>query len=368
MDSPTPNGLRPSFARPLPLEKLLVGYANYPAVIAYQVYVPPYGRPFQPDDASETVEDQLNLFAQHYKLQAVSVKKAVWRKAKENITGFVTHDSEGTLASRHCCPPKLIVDPVWKNKGAWLQGKLFFQDAGYHADPHTGLRLMGELAAEVLFEALTSLNSNPFSSEDALSFNASLSIPPPLVPGNWEAHGEKCFIEGKLNESTVKAGFVFTDEDRGWGKWGLLSDKPGSFVTVIFDSSLPSEEFANETAAVTIAYLKSWAEVMGKMKVECVSGCSCNQTIIDSHTHPSPNEPQFSVMLLHLIHVSQSRECKMTATVMQETSSNGHKIKILGIMASEDPQRHQWASEGGQLLNGDITAFMGRLLVENGHD
>jgi hypothetical protein len=92
--------------------------------------------------------------------------------------------------------------------------------------------------------------------------------------------------------------------------------------------------------------------------IECLNGCRCNATNINTHHPPGP---QFSVMHLHLMHVTQSVECKLSIKVLKETISKGHKIKILGVMSSEDPISHHWVSDGAELLNGDVLAFMGRL-------
>jgi hypothetical protein len=63
----------------------------------------------------------------------------------------------------------------------------------------------------------------------------------------------------------------------------------------------------------------------------CESGCKCEETTIEGH-HTS----QTSQTFLHSIRVSQSPQCVVSITVGPNSLSGSHKVKVVGIIVSEE--------------------------------
>ncbi len=53
----------------------------------------------------------------------------------------------------------------------------------------TGLRAMGELAAQVVLGAAVSLQAHPISAEESIKL--SRGLPEPMLPHNFESHIER---------------------------------------------------------------------------------------------------------------------------------------------------------------------------------
>jgi hypothetical protein len=64
-------------------------------------------------------------------------------------------------------------------------------------------------------------------------------------------------------------------------------------------------------------------------------GCTCEPTTFDSHTIE-----RFSLWNIHVFGVTPHPQCKITVTNMPQSSSGEHKIKLLGVMISEEKGAH----------------------------
>ena len=82
-------------------------------------------------------------------------------------------------------------------------------------------------------------------------------------------------------------------------------------------------------ALLVITYLKSW-EHMGRALVTCVSGCTCEPTLIDGHSSTG----RHSVPLLEELQVSSARRCVLQLKVMEGTSSGEKKFKVMQLAAA----------------------------------
>jgi hypothetical protein len=76
----------------------------------------------------------------------------------------------------------------------------------------------------------------------------------------------------------AQEGFAFVNERPGAvllnEKWGWISDKPGSWAELEFDSTTAVQgPLSTDTNEVLVAFLKSY-EKMGQARVECVAGCT----------------------------------------------------------------------------------------------
>eukprot|EP00798_Chlamydomonas_sp_ICE-L_P032025 gene32025-16549_t len=182
------------------------------------------------------------------------------------------------------------------------------------------------MAMNLILHTMKDLDRNPITAEDTKWANAEL--PRPMIHNNFEAASEKCFI-GQTFTKTVKSknGFEWINESKtARPKWGFVATVAGSVLELLIDSRT-SQGGADENE---IAYLASY-ESMGKATVACVSGCKCPPSIINGH-HTARN----SQLHLHNIHVSQHPECVVSITVMAETDSGSTKVKIAGVMISEE--------------------------------
>jgi hypothetical protein len=76
----------------------------------------------------------------------------------------------------------------------------------------------------------------------------------------------------------------------------------------------------------------------------CEAGCSCQETVIEGH-----HTEQHSQTFLQAVRVSQSPECTISFTVGDATHSGEHKVKIVGVIVSEEAggKEHQTAGVVG---------------------
>lgn len=89
--------------------------------------------------------------------------------------------------------------------------------------------------------------------------------------------------------------------------------QPGDYLEVVLDTRARPELANNEKGEphdvlLLIAHLKSYQH-MGKVRVECVSGCDCDSDIIDGHT-----DQRSSQMHFHRVVAGQAEECKLRLT------------------------------------------------------
>ena len=164
-----------------------------------------------------------------------------------------------------------------------------------------------------------------------------------MIKDNYESKSERCLVESKFQKAVEEAkGFNWTDEGRK--KWGYVALTPGSTLTIKFDSSMPGR-VNDPSISLRVAYLMSYANA-GCATISCVQGCECKPVLLNTH---NPNE-RLSLMKLHRMEITQSQECRMRFEVDKDSTSMNstqpYKVKILGIMVSEDPpqmaQRHEW--------------------------
>ena len=81
---------------------------------------------------------------------------------------------------------------------------------------------------------------------------------------------------------------------------------------------------------IEIAYLKSYVQ-MGQAAVRCISGCTCNDTVMEGH-----HDEKTSQLYLHEFSATQHDACVISLTVLASTQSHRHKVKVSGIMISEE--------------------------------
>ncbi len=158
-------------------------------------------------------------------------------------------------------------------------------------------------------------------------------LPPPMFPDNHESLHDTCLISTRLQEAVASAaGFEWVDEAQPnavRSKFGYVATQPGSKLRF----KVSTEVRAGQAAAgvmMELAHLKSY-ESMGRAVFMCESGCKCEPALIDGH-----HKQHVSLTFLHSIRVSQAAECVVSLTVLPGTSSGQHKVKVVGLIISEE--------------------------------
>jgi len=343
--------LRRSYER---LLRKLLKYQHKPAVIILSSFVwHPLLRgnsldllPWPRDGGywSGNCERDLMEFALYYRLALLSLKGATYLNMAAGMPGFWVYMSREVCAftrDQFECRPMDM-----ENKG-----KLFFADTN-HPEGNTGHRSLGELAAQYILNGAASVQSAPFTrvEEDKVS----APLPPPALDHNLESNLDKCLLGEVLQSVVVQPvqGWSWTDEGRK--KWGYVAASVGAVLKFRFSSVMDGGSMggpAGGTAAaagggggggqqaagqgltlVRLAYLKSYAH-MGAASVTCLSGCSCNSTIMEGHLGGLDKSSQLH---MHETHVTQSEDCVLAITVLAATQSGEHKVKVSGLVIAED--------------------------------
>eukprot|EP00798_Chlamydomonas_sp_ICE-L_P012237 gene12236-15377_t len=126
---------------------------------------------------------------------------------------------------------------------------------------------------------------------------------------------------------------MFYKNSKGEGKMkpGFVTKTPGAVLEVEVDSLFPELQgggpgygTAPQVEAM-IKYTRSY-DGWGKVQVTCTSGCTCSPTDIDASS-----TEQTSLLTLAPVAVTQHRQCRLKLTVLNETSSDGHRFKLSSV-------------------------------------
>ncbi|GIL54431.1 hypothetical protein Vafri_9966 [Volvox africanus] len=309
-----------------PYERLLrklLSYPKRPAVIQMHAF-----RWFQiPADFSGhfwiSSERQQSEFGLYYSLPQLSVKACCYHYMAEGRKGFQV---KRPRANRHgVIQHENFVD-------ATLKDFAFYYDL-VHPDGNTGHRVMGEIGAQLLLDVWADVAAGyQLSPEDQQSIDAPLPVP--MLPDNLESKADKCFIGPAFQRTVVETGgFQWVNEGKtaDLPKWGFVSDVPDTYIK--FKINTLSNRTQNDAmVTVELGHLRSY-ENMGRAGVHCEGDCTCNYWILDGH-----QEAHTSQTFLQAFKVTQAEDCIISVRVLRETSSGKHKVKITGIMVSEDPE------------------------------
>ncbi|GIL59876.1 hypothetical protein Vafri_14684 [Volvox africanus] len=308
-----------------PYERLLrklLGYPKRPAVILMHAF-----RWFQLQmDLSGQFwlsgERQQSEFGLYYGLPQLSVKACCYHYMVEGKKGFQV---KRPRANRHgVIQHENFVD-------ATLKDFAFFYDI-VHPDGNTGHRVMGEIAAQLVLDVWADVAAGyQLSPEDQQNIDAPLPVP--MLPDNLESKADKCFIGPAFQRTMIESGgFEWINEGKAahLPKWGFVSDVPDTYIKFKINT-LSNRTHSDALVTVELGHLRSY-ENMGRAGVHCEGGCTCNYLILDGH-HPSHTSQTFP----HPFKVTQAEDCVIAVKVLHETGSGKHKVKITGIMVSEDP-------------------------------
>lgn len=276
-------------------------------------------------------EDELMVFAEFYHMPLLSVRTMEW----------------GNVIQTAMDPKSPEADRLRDMWGPEVDGRMDM------AHPHhKGHKYMADLVVHFIFDVLSGLHREPLAAIDEEWANKPLSNP--LYKNNWEAKTLHTCLMAQMVDELVVA------KDEGWAlvnegnehkaKWGYVSSTVGSSLTLKVNNLLSESVKPGENVTMLIAYLESY-EHMGKFHLTCVEGCTCDPFIRNTHELSTPNGPKVSVMRQASMLVSAAESCLFKLTVREETTSDGHKVKLLGVILSEVQDIGGW---GMQVQDKDV--------------
>ncbi|MEW5313241.1 MAG: hypothetical protein WDW38_004825 [Sanguina aurantia] len=217
---------------------------------------------------------------------------------------------------------------------------------------HLGVILYSDLLISHMMEAELRLDTHPGLMDARATSDQNLMPSEPLNVGGHATFAMRCYgfdadnpaslnvVEHKLQELESSMPLVPVGRPTGWSfvshmqhtdeqgvttdryKPGWVAEEPGRVLTMQVDTKFPG--LALDTLTVRLAYLVSY-EHMGKANVTC-SGCECEPQTIDAH-----EGVHVSVQRAVEFAVTQSEACLIRVQTLPETSSAGHKFKVIQL-------------------------------------
>jgi hypothetical protein len=169
---------------------------------------------------------------------------------------------------------------------------------------------------------------------DADGIAVGLSRFAPMAPGAFDAPLRLCNDAAAL-EVRAAAGWHHAQTELVKGKLvhkpGWLATEAGSVleftVSTHFQGEPGGEPGANATLALT--HLISY-EHTGAAAVACVAGCACDGGVLQGHSVAQRVSIEATVELS----VTQAQQCTIRLTVLPDTLSGEHKVKLIGVAAN----------------------------------
>jgi len=331
-----------------PFERLLrklLSYPNRPAIILLNAYAYLLSHSAEQYGLFWTgAEREFYEFANYYHLPMLSIKGCCYHLMRRGVHGFD--------ASR----PRSDHGQMVQGMDAVYKGKMFYYDK-IHPDGFTGHLAMAEVVIEMWSQVEGELLQPPNVGGKPLKDGEKVAIasmlPPPMIRHNYESTVDKCFIGDQFVQSVIAStGWEWKNDSpaKNRPKWGYISTVPGSVLRVRVNTTaansasnikqegdataLPPPPGAAAAAkamvSMEIAHLKSYTN-MGRAEVKCEVGCTCSPSVLDGH-----QTVRNSQLHLHEMKVTQADVCIIAITVLPETSSGQHKVKVAGVMVSDE--------------------------------
>ncbi|KAF8064555.1 pbpX [Scenedesmus sp. PABB004] len=203
---------------------------------------------------------------------------------------------------------------------------------------------------------------------DAAAARAPPALPPPLNPEAAQEDWPTFCAEGLGLQKYVgdNTGWEWVDEGTnacaGCHRYGYLTNAPGSVLTVRVNSDVLSDADRKASAKVMLAltFLKSYSNV-GKARVECASGCACAAKVFDAK-----NSRPTSELHTERMEVGPGAECLLRFTILDETSTGGHKFRLASVAVHKADKVMSYAYGPGGAEYEEFTAWLERngLLVQ----
>lgn len=86
-----------------------------------------------------------------------------------------------------------------------------------------------------------------------------------------------------------------------------------------------SDKAAGSKVMLAVSFLRSYSDV-GRARIECAAGCSCGSKTLDGK-NPRPT----SELHTERMEISPAGECALKLTVLQESSTGGHKFRLSSV-------------------------------------
>ncbi|KAL4442767.1 hypothetical protein ABPG77_006761 [Micractinium sp. CCAP 211/92] len=303
------------------LVRKALDFPNRPAVVIlnHYAYIIAGGSHKTAGDYLVTAENELDVIGQYYGLPMLSIRAAAYHLMRANATGYKIHapyEGDGT---------KEVLEP----------GDDFFYYDTIHPYGKTGHRALADLLVALVQESALSLARSPLGEADEAA--AQEPVPEPLVAGNYHRPTSTCLLLRDFQPVvSEQQGFEWRNErpdaQMAAEKWGWIADAPGAWALLQFDTTTNLRgELQSEMNEVVLTHLKSY-EKMGKARVACESGCTCEESVLDGYW-----ERDASLTELHRFKATPHRECRVRVTVLPDSSSpdGGHKVKLAGVIVVE---------------------------------
>ncbi|KAI7842833.1 hypothetical protein COHA_003579 [Chlorella ohadii] len=293
--------------------------------------------PVGPSFFWRTIEDDLGTIAQYYDAPVLSLRNAVYHLLREGRPGF-----QWNVSVHH-------VKDLPPEEEQRLKETQFYWDMNHPWD-RTGHRAMAELLMAAVSRGvraaaareLTAPRQQRGSGRGRL-VTAALArvprplpplpqLPPPMATDNYEANATSCHMQeefkGVIGQTKGFAYEARAPQEATFvaQKWGLTAREPGAVATLNVDTALGG--LSLEAVQVHLLYLRSW-QGMGQARVECASGCSCEETVLDAHW-----DREATLTDLTTLKVSPHAKCTLHVTLLKPTSSSGHLFSLSGVVVS----------------------------------
>ncbi|GIL74907.1 hypothetical protein Vretimale_2527 [Volvox reticuliferus] len=248
---------------------------------------------------------------------------------------YTPEDIEGALAAYY------DVSSVSQRTSIYLlnvhkptEGFLFDQVYDDHHPLDVGHKIMADLVVHLIQEVAIGLLISPVTPAEVSVRD--VPLPPPMHKGNLEPMGTTCLVEEKFADIAIATeGWRWVNEGTDIKpKWGFVSTVPGSELIVRLGDTARDDVISggsNGTFPVLLQYLLSYSSSMGKAVIDCLGGgCQCKQAMADGYI---PDKVSVTSMIqLDVQWSAHDTPCDLRVTVLNETSTEGHKFKVAGVV------------------------------------
>lgn len=246
-------------------------------------------------------EDRLGAAASYYGWSALSMRNAIWAGLRD-----------GAARRMNLSECEYI--------------SLYYDDQ-IHPSP-AGARFLGDALVALLQEAVARFGNASAARADPYALPRTS-----LTPGAWADHHRMCTATKDLNAVTARGWAYVSGEDvvdharnttRHVAKPGFMATAAGASVELQVNTRFRHTP-VDAAVALTLEFLRSY-EHMGNARLECLHLCACEPQLLNG-TH----DVKASVAAAVTFNVTQSRHCAIQLTVLNETQSGEHKVKLLAL-------------------------------------
>lgn len=292
------------------LIRKLLNFKNRPALVEMVFYRYPE-RDFKSDTTAiyrYHGDDEIGVLAQYYHLPWIGTRSLVWDYLPETAQDPATRTDKMRQMWGWSDEEKAMdLDHPWVVGHGWL----------------------ADLAIYWMQQVLDDVARHPLEPADDDEAAAELSVP--MFEKNYEARSNTCLM-GESFKELVKSqeGFEWINEGTDKKqKWGYISKTPGSWAEIVLNTNVAKGLAPGDNVTLAIGHLQSY-EHMGQFEVTCTQGCVCDPLKQDGHNEERASQLHHSMMLVPAVD-----ECRLRVTVLSETQSGEHKVKLIGLTISE---------------------------------